>query len=108
MTKEVDRPAIRTAGDEFFGVGGDMWRVAGKLDEEPYFLRDSDWGYQGEDADPNSSYEALRAKVRDFLRDGAEAFGELRTVLHSIAARSEQVEETSAAELLRIGRGLDK
>ncbi|GAB3412526.1 hypothetical protein [Flindersiella endophytica] len=108
MTKEVDRPAIRTAGDEFFGVGGDMWRTAGSFDEEPVFLRARDWGYQGEGSDPDSSYEALRAKVRDFLRDGADAFGELRTVLHSVAARSEQAEETSAAELLRIGRRLNE
>jgi hypothetical protein len=108
LTKEVDRPVIRSAGDEFFNVGGDMWRVAGHLDEEPYFLQDSDWGYQGESADLNNPYQRLRGGMRDFLLDGAKAFTELREALYAAAARSEDAEEVGAAELDRIGRRLDR
>ncbi|MGH3491496.1 MAG: hypothetical protein ACRDP8_26700 [Actinopolymorphaceae bacterium] len=106
---EIDRRAIRAAGDRFFEIGADFWRFAGRLDEEPYYLSAPDWGYSGGGkADVVAKYDGIRSGVRDFLRDGAVALGELHEVLYRAAARSAEDEEMSVEEFDRVGRSLDE
>jgi hypothetical protein len=103
--RTVDRDAIRQGGDRFSDVGGDIWRHAGRLDEDPYFLRASDWGDSGGQQDAlTKKYEVIRSAMRDFLRDGAKALTELHDVLYSVAARTAHDEEVSRDDLEQIGK----
>jgi hypothetical protein len=100
----VNRDSIRAAADQFAMVGGEIWRLADKLDAEPYYLREGDWGYSGgEQLDFVQRYDGIRGDLRDFLRDGAKALTELHDVLYSVAARTVHDEEISAEDLKRIG-----
>lgn len=107
--RTVDRDAIRRAGDRFAESGGGIWRHAGRLDEEPYYLRASDWGDSGGQQDElTQKYEVIRKALRDFLRDGADALTELHDVLYSVAARTADAEEVGRADLERIGKRISE
>lgn len=106
--REVDRTAIRRAADRIGELGMRMGDRAGRLDEEPFYLREHEWGHaDGAVFKLKHTYDDLRNTVQRFLRDGAAALTELEEVLDRIATRMQVDEEIATDELTRIGRGVE-